>query len=107
MGNITLLTNLSTASGFAAFILTKSQTLKEFGVIASMNIMLIFLFSLIIIPIALSYFPPPKRKHTQHLDKKWVNASVAPTLVKLVQYKRTQIYIVTLANSYFWDFRNI
>ncbi len=96
VGNITLLTNLSTASGFAAFILTKSQTLKEFGVIASMNIMLIFLFSLIIIPIALSYFPPPKRKHTQHLDKKWVNASVA-TLVKLVQYKRTQIYIVTLA----------
>jgi hypothetical protein len=96
VGNITLLTNLSTASGFAAFILTKSQTLKEFGVIASMNIMLIFLFSLIIIPIALSYFPPPKRKHTQHLDKKWVNASVA-ILVKLVQYKRTQIYIVTLA----------
>ena len=96
VGNITLLTNLSTASGFAAFILTKSQTLKEFGVIASMNIMLIFLFSLIIIPIALSYFPPPKRKHTQHLDKKWVNTSVA-TLIKLVQYKRTQIYIVTLA----------
>ena len=63
VGNITLLTNLSTASGFAAFILSKSQTLKEFGVIASMNIMLIFLFSLIIIPIALSYFPPPKRKH--------------------------------------------
>ena len=96
VGNITLLTNLSTASGFAAFILTKSQTLKEFGVIASMNIMLIFLFSLIIIPIALSYFPPPKRKHIQHLDKKWVNTSVA-ILVKLVQYKRTQIYIVTLA----------
>ena len=47
VGNITLLTNLSTASGFAAFIFTKSQTLKEFGVIASMNIMLIFLFSLI------------------------------------------------------------
>jgi len=95
VGNITLLTNLSTASGFAAFILTKTQTLKEFGVIASMNIMLIFLFSLIIIPIALSYFPPPKRKHTQHLDKKWVNTSVA-TLVKLVQYKRIPIYVVTL-----------
>ena len=96
VGNITLLTNLSTASGFAAFILSKSQTLKEFGVIASMNIMLIFLFSLIIIPIALSYFPPPKRKHIQHLDKKWVNTSVT-TLIKLVQYKRMHIYIVTIA----------
>ena len=66
IGNITLLTNLSTASGFAAFVLTSSQTLKEFGVIASMNIMLIFLLSLILIPIALSYLDPPKRKHTQH-----------------------------------------
>ena len=95
VGNITLLTNLSTASGFAAFILTKSQTLKEFGLIASMNIMLIFLFSLFLIPIALSYFDPPKRKHTQHLDKKWVK-DVVNTLIHLVQYKRAQIYIVSI-----------
>ncbi|OUV72706.1 MAG: hypothetical protein CBC83_05875 [Flavobacteriales bacterium TMED123] len=95
VGNITLLTNLSTASGFAAFVLTKSQTLKEFGLIASMNIMLIFLFSLILIPIALSYFDPPKRKHTQHLDKKWIKYAVN-TLIHLVQHKRTQIYIVTI-----------
>ncbi|MEE2699900.1 MAG: MMPL family transporter [Bacteroidota bacterium] len=95
VGNITLLTNLSTASGFAAFALTKSQTLKEFGIIASMNIMLIFLFSLILIPIALSYFNSPKRKHTQHLDKKWVK-NVVNTLIHLVQFKRAQIYVVTL-----------
>ena len=96
VGNITLLTNISTASGFAAFVLTRSQTLKEFGVIASMNIMLIFLFSLILIPIALSYLDSPKRKHTQHLDKKWVQ-DVVNTLIHLVQYKRTQIYITTVA----------
>ncbi|MBC8265980.1 MAG: MMPL family transporter [Flavobacteriales bacterium] len=95
VGNITLLTNLSTASGFAAFILTKSETLREFGVIASLNIMLIFLFSLLIIPIALSYFSPPKTKHIQHLDKKWVKASVA-TLIKLVEKKREAIYTITL-----------
>jgi len=96
IGNITLLTNLSTASGFAAFVLTRSQTLKEFGVIASMNIMLIFLLSLILIPIALSYLDPPKRKHTQHLDKRWLQ-NVVNTLIHLVQHKRSQIYIITLA----------
>jgi len=96
IGNITLLTNLSTASGFAAFMLTRSQTLKEFGVIASMNIMLIFLFSLILIPIALSYLDPPKRKHTQHLDKRWLQ-NVVSTLIHLVQHKRSQIYIITSA----------
>ena len=95
IGNITLLTNLSTASGFAAFVLTRSQTLKEFGVIASMNIMLIFLLSLILIPIALSYLDPPKRKHTQHLDKRWLQ-NVVNTLIHLVQHKRSQIYIITL-----------
>ena len=96
IGNITLLTNLSTASGFAAFVLTSSQTLKEFGVIASLNIMLIFLLSLILIPIALSYLDPPKSKHTQHLDKRWLQ-NVVNTLIHLVQHKRLQIYITTLA----------
>ena len=96
IGNITLLTNLSTASGFAAFILTKSETLREFGFIASLNIMLIFLFSLLIIPIALSYFDAPKTKHIKHLDKKWVQVIVS-TLIKLVQKNRNAIYITTLA----------
>ena len=95
VGNITLLTNLSTASGFAAFMFTNSETLREFGLIASLNIMLIFLFSLVLIPISMSYFSPPKKRHTQHLDKKWVQASVA-TLIKLVQHKREHIYTITL-----------
>ena len=43
IGNATLMTNLTTASGFATFILTNSQVLKEFGIVASLNIMAIFL----------------------------------------------------------------
>ena len=34
IGNITLLTNITTATGFAAFLLTNSQSLQEFGLIA-------------------------------------------------------------------------
>ena len=44
IGNITLLTNVTTASGFAAFTLTNSRTLQEFGTIASINIIIIFFF---------------------------------------------------------------
>jgi hypothetical protein len=95
VGNITLLTNLSTASGFAAFIFTNSPSLNEFGLIASMNIMFVFLFSLLIIPIAFSFFQSPKKKHTRHLDKKWIRNSIA-ILIKLVQFRRKEIYIVTL-----------
>jgi predicted RND superfamily exporter protein len=94
IGNITLLTNLTTASGFAAFILTDSKTLQEFGVIASLNIIFIFLLSLLIIPIFFSFATAPKKRHTKHLDKIWVKKLVE-YLSHLVQYRRKAIYFVT------------
>jgi predicted RND superfamily exporter protein len=95
IGNITLLTNVTTASGFAAFILTNSETLQEFGMIASLNILFIFLLSLFIIPIYFSFSSAPKKRHTQHLDKKWIN-NLVQYLAYLVQYKRKHIYIITV-----------
>ena len=47
IGNATLMTNVTTASGFATFIFTKSQLLREFGIIASINILGIFCFGII------------------------------------------------------------
>ena len=44
IGNATLMTNLTTASGFATFILTESKLLKEFGIVASLSIIAIFIF---------------------------------------------------------------
>ena len=95
IGNITLLTNVTTASGFAAFILTNSETLQEFGVIASLNILFIFMLSLFIIPIYFSFSSPPKKRHTQHLDKKWIN-NLVQYLAYLVKYKRKHIYVITV-----------
>ena len=94
IGNITLLTNLTTASGFAAFMLTNSETLQEFGLIASINILFIFLLSLFIIPIYFSFASPPKYRHTKHLDKMWINKLVE-RLVFLVQFRSKQIYFIT------------
>ena len=95
IGNITLLTNVTTASGFAAFILTNSETLQEFGVIASLNILFIFILSLFIIPIYFSFSSAPKKRHTQHLDKKWIN-NLVQYLAYLVKYKRKHIYVITV-----------
>ena len=72
IGNITLLTNLTTAAGFASFILTDSETLREFGVIASLNIIFIFILSLCVIPIYFSFASSPTKKQTEHLTKKWL-----------------------------------
>ena len=95
IGNITLLANLTTAAGFASFLLTNSKTLQEFGAVASLNILIIFIFSLLIIPIYFSYGGDPKHRHTKHLDKRWIKFLVF-SLDFLVQRKRKQIYLVTI-----------
>ena len=96
IGNITLLTNVTTATGFAAFILTNSQSLREFGIVSSLNIIAIFILSLIIIPIFFSFFSPPKPNHTKHLDRKWV-VSIVNYLIYLVKSKRSVIYYITIS----------
>jgi len=48
VGNVTLLTNLTTAAGFATFIITESSILKEFGIVSSISIMCLYVLSLAI-----------------------------------------------------------
>ena len=73
VGNITILTNTTTALGFATFILTSSKDLRQFGLVASINIFAVFILSLLLIPIVFSYLNPPKKRHVSHLDRKWLN----------------------------------
>ena len=95
VGNATLMTNLTTASGFAAFILTNSKLLKEFGLVASINIIGIFLLSLFIIPIIYSFMPVPKYKHLKHLNKRWIGSFVS-WMVRMVRDHRIAIYAITI-----------
>lgn len=77
MGIVTLFCNLAAAIGFAVFALTRSEILKEFGVVAGLNIMLLFFISLIFIPASLSLLPAPKSRHMKYLDnqrlKRWLD----------------------------------
>ena len=73
MGIVTLFCNLSAAIGFAVFSLTKSQILQEFGVVAGINIMVLFFISLILIPVVLSFLPAPKSRHTKYLHNPRLN----------------------------------
>ncbi|RYF87352.1 MAG: RND transporter, partial [Chitinophagaceae bacterium] len=61
MGIVTLFCNIAAAIGFAVFALTKSAILKEFGVVAGLSIMVIFVISFILLPSVLSLLPPPKK----------------------------------------------
>jgi predicted RND superfamily exporter protein len=72
MGIVTLFCNIAAAIGFGVFALTKSAILKEFGVVAGINIMLLFFISIILIPAVLSYLPDPKERHTRYLTNLWL-----------------------------------
>lgn len=94
IGNANLLTNATTAAGFAAFIITSNEMLVQFGIIASLNILVTYLLSLFILPILFSYFPVPKMKHFQHLDKGLIS-KIVNWVTGIVMTRRTLIYIIT------------
>jgi predicted RND superfamily exporter protein len=96
VGNATLMTNLTTASGFATFILTNSKLLKEFGIVASINIVAIFLLSLFIIPIIYSFMAVPKYKHLKHLNKRWISRFVN-WMERMVREHRIAIYVISIS----------
>ncbi|WP_298929439.1 MMPL family transporter [uncultured Allomuricauda sp.] len=95
IGNATLMTNITTASGFATFIILDSDLLKEFGIVASLNIIGIFILSLLIIPIAYSFMPLPKTKHLKHLNKKWIDFFV-DWMERMVRHHRIGVYITSI-----------
>ncbi len=90
-GNATFLTNLTTATGFASFIITGNKLLIEFGIVASINIMVVFLLSIFLIPILYSYLDPPQMRHIKHLDNKYTTALIEK-IVNTVENHRPKIY---------------
>ncbi|WP_299108153.1 efflux RND transporter permease subunit [uncultured Tenacibaculum sp.] len=95
IGNATLMTNITTASGFATFVFVKSQLLREFGILASVNIISIFILALLIIPILYSFMPLPQKKHLNHLEKRWME-DVVNWMENTVRKQRIAIYITTV-----------
>jgi predicted RND superfamily exporter protein len=76
MGIVTLFCNIAAAIGFAVFALTRSVILKEFGVVAGINIMVLFFLSFLFIPAVLSFLPAPKKRHIRYLDNPRLNRAL-------------------------------
>ena len=72
MGIVTLFCNITAAIGFAVFAFTKSAILQEFGVVAGVSIMVIFVISFILLPATLSLLPAPGKMQLKYLSNKIV-----------------------------------
>ena len=95
VGNATLMTNMTTACGFATFTLTNSSLLREFGIVASINIMMIFLLSLLMIPIIYSFMSIPNKRHLEHLNRLWISGFIE-WMERMVKHRRVSIYFISV-----------
>ncbi len=95
MGLATFLTNLTVAIGFLTLLSTDILILREFGIVAGINIMVLFVVSLIMIPGVFSWLPPPKPQHLRHLNFKVLGRFVQ-WIDLMVHRRRIFIYGVSL-----------
>lgn len=92
MGVVTLFCNITAAIGFAVFALTRSAILKEFGAVAGISIMLIFVVSFILLPAVLSLLPVPQEKQLKYLHSKWMHTFLAKLEYWVFNYKKQIVW---------------
>ena len=91
VGKATLLTNATTAAGFATFSILESAVMREFGIVAAISIMFVFILSILLVPIVFSFLKAPKPRHLKHLDRKF-SQTVVSKIVEIVLSYRTRVY---------------
>ncbi|MBM3184744.1 MAG: MMPL family transporter [Bacteroidetes bacterium] len=94
IGSVTFLTNLTTAVGFCTF--TSSEKLAQFGIISSLNIMVVFVLSICIIPILASISKPPKPRHLKHLYRVYSQGFIQYIVIIITKYRRW-VYVGSVA----------
>jgi hypothetical protein len=93
IGVSTLMTNMTTAIGFATFMITGNDLLYEFGLVTSINVITVYLLTLVVVPIVYSFMAMPKEKHLEHLTRNYLS-SLLNWVEQIVRYKRNKVYII-------------
>lgn len=93
IGVVTLITNFTTAVGFLVLAVTDIKLLREFGIVAGINIFATFIVSIILIPAVFSYLPKPGKKQLKHLNFKMTDFAIT-WLSNIVFHHRTKTYVV-------------
>lgn len=73
MGLAMFLTNLTVAIGFLTLLATDITILREFGIVAGINILALFVVCLIMIPSVFWWLPVPNDRHLKHLNLRILN----------------------------------
>lgn len=95
MGLATFLTNLTVAIGFLTLLATDITILREFGIVAGLNILALFFISLVMIPGIFSWLPVPTQKHLRHLNFPIMGRFLG-VIDAIVHRRRALIYAVSM-----------
>lgn len=95
VGNAVFLSNLTTSIGFFTFIFTSSPILKEFGIVATLGIMGVFVFSMLIMSIVYSFLAPPTEAELKHLESKMFS-KVVDFILNVTENRRSVVYTSTI-----------
>ncbi|MEQ9423130.1 MAG: efflux RND transporter permease subunit [Cyclobacteriaceae bacterium] len=94
IGIVALITNFTTAVGFLVLTYVDITILKEFGIVAGINILATFVVSIILIPALYSYLPDPTPRNLRHL-KFTPLTRVLEWFDRIVHSNRTIVYLIT------------
>jgi len=95
MGLAMFLTNLTVAISFLTLLATDITLLREFGIIAGINVLALFFVSLIMMPSIFYWLPVPTEKHLKHLNFPIIGAFLR--IVDLTVHRhRPIIYLASL-----------
>lgn len=111
MGLATFLTNLTVAIGFLTLLATDIIVLREFGIVAGLNILALFFVSLVMIPSVFAWLPTPSKRHLSHLNFKGMG-SFLRRVDRMVMHRRPVIYLTSIVlavvSAYgIWQLRSV
>ena len=94
IGVVTLITNFTTAIGFLVLSTTEIVILRQFGIVAGLNIMATFVVSIILIPAVFLWLPEPNTQQLKHLKFKPLDV-VLTRMDNWIHGHRTWVYLIT------------
>ena len=96
IGSALFLTSFTTAVGFMSLSITNIRILQEFGVIMGVGIGILFIITIIIMPIMLLYIGVPEKTHINRLILKRKKSLSFQSLKAVQQYPKVIILISSL-----------
>ncbi len=111
IGFVTLITNFTTAIGFLVLVTTDIVILKEFGIIAGLNILATFVVSIVLIPSVFSWLPAPSGSQLKHLKLKLIDKglNIMDLLVHRHKYSVFAFTFLVIVVSFFgiWKMESV